>query len=191
MVRKIIDYFRRYPATHFVVEESRSADIIKKFPALASADAVSPYWIRDYKYVLARISHLTGNDQASKYQPTDFEIGRLFMERKAHDSAVYYMERFRKEHPNNKSVLLALGKIYPFLGRVEEAEDILKKAISLYPRDYSVHLALGFYYHVRYAMSGDKQFLLLADETYQHVLNINPYQIDVINDIPSKIAGYK
>jgi len=183
--------FSRYPATHIIVEEIGSWDIIEKFTGLDSTKLVATYWIRDFRYIVARISDLTGNRRAAVYQPTDFEIGRRFMEMKIYDSAFYYLERFKKKYPDNKSVLLALGEIYPIIGQVANAELIYQKAVSLYPRDFSVLLAQGIYYQARYTISGDRKFLNLAHRIYQEVVTINPYQADRIIEIASKIAKHQ
>jgi hypothetical protein len=183
-------FFSRYPATHIIVEEISSGDIVEKFTGLDSTRLVTAYWIRDFRYILARISDLTGNSRAAAYQLTDFEIGRIFMEKKIYDSAFYYLERFRKKYPDNKSVLLALGEIYPINAQVAKAELVYQKAVSLYPRDFSVLLAQGIYYQARYTISGDRQFLNLANRIYQQVLTMNPHHADRIMEIASKIAKH-
>ena len=181
-------FFRKYPITHLIVEIDRSADIVEKFPSLDNARPVTDFWIRDFQYVLVRISEQTGNGKAASYKPTDYEMGRYFLDNKVFDSAQFYLERFWTKHPDSKLALQRLGEVYPFVGEVERAGMMLKRARSLYPHDFSVCLALGVYYQLRYTFTRQQQYLDLAEETYHKVIEMNPNQVDEIYETAKKIA---
>jgi len=184
-------FFEKYPVTHLIVEINRSADIVEKFPSLDKPQPVTDFWIRDFQYIVVRINELTGNRRAALYQPTDFERGRYFLDNQVFDSALYYLERFQSKYPDSKQALQSLGEVYPFLGQVNRAEEVLKRACELYPRDFSVILALGAFYQIRYTISGNKKDLDLTQEIYHKVFDLNPYQTDEIMEMAKRIADYK
>lgn len=183
------DFFHKYPITHFALDAEAVGLIVRKYPELTDAKTVAEYWIRDSKIVVVRISDLTGNKQAAAYNPTDFEIGLRFMKDKIHDSALCYMEQFIREYPNNKSALKSLGTLYPINGQIDKGMSALQKAVALYPRDFSVFMALAVYYQTRYVASGDSQFKYLARKTYLKAIEINPYQADEAMAMAQKIGG--
>ncbi|PKK83744.1 MAG: hypothetical protein CVT49_06915 [candidate division Zixibacteria bacterium HGW-Zixibacteria-1] len=184
-------FFRKNPITHFAIDADASGMILDKYEELTSAITTALYWIRDGKIVIVNISHLTGNKEAARYQPTDYEIARIFMQDKVYDSALYYMERFTAKYPGNKSALKSLGDLYPLNGRPDKAMALLQRADSLYPRDFSVKFALAMYYQRRFVASGDDRFRHLARQTYEQVVAMNPYQADEVTEITRWIASLK
>ncbi len=185
------EFFKKYPVTHFVADVRGSSQITEKYPELINAAIVAEYWIRDSKIALVRISGLTGNIEAAGYQLTDFEIGRLYAERKIYDSALIYIERFASKYPDNKSALLMLGNLYPILGQVDFGRTAYEQATKMYPRDFSVHKALGIYYQMRSIAESDREYLYLARKSYDMAINLNPYQADEITEIIKKISQKK
>jgi len=184
-------FFAENPITHFVIDAMASGHVLNKYEKLMSAIEITDYYIRDAKILVVDVSRLTGNEQAALYQPTDYEIARSYMKQKAYESALLYMERFIKQYPDNKSALKTLGDLYPLNGRPDEAMAYLKRAESLYPTDFIVKLSLAVYYQKRFVASGDDRFRHLARETYEQVIEINPYQADEVTEISRRIAGMR
>lgn len=184
-------FFAKNRITHFVIDAMASGMILDKYEELLSASQIAEYWIRDAKILVVNISHLTGNKQAAAYKMTDYETARAYMHQKAFESALMYMERFIAKYPNNKSALLALGDIYPLNGRPDDAMAALLKAESLYPRDFSVKMALAIYYQKRFMASNDDKYRRLARQTYEKVIELNPYQADEVTEITRRIADLR
>lgn len=185
------DFFRRHPVTHFAIDADASGLITDRFPELTAARTVAEYWIRDTKVIVVRISDLTGNRISGEYVPTEYEIGRHFMEKKVFDSALYYMERFAAQYHENKSVLRVLGELYPVNGQIDRAMPVLQKAVALYSYDFSILMGQATYYHKRYVATGERQFLYLAREAYESVSEKNPYRADEVAEMARKIALFK
>ncbi|UCD94575.1 MAG: hypothetical protein JSU69_00555 [Candidatus Zixiibacteriota bacterium] len=185
------DLFRKYPVTHIAVDVGASGAMIDRFPVFASAETVAEYWIRDTKILFVRIAGLTGSEEAASYQMTDYEKGRRFKDQQAFDSAQVYFERFAERFPENKSVLLALGDVYPFNRRLDDGLEALRSASKLYPDDFYVLMALAVYYQTRSVATGEKEYLSLARVTYRKVLEKNPYHWDEIKSISGKIMSFR
>jgi 4-amino-4-deoxy-L-arabinose transferase-like glycosyltransferase len=183
--------FKKFPATHFSIDAESSGRVIKEFPQLAPTKKIADYWIRDADVTIVDIYRLTDNPQAAQYRPTFYEIGRKFMDDKFYDSALVYMEQFAAQYPDNKSVLLALSDLYAINGNTEIGLLAVKKAASLYPRDFSVIMALGSYYEKIYVATGDRVYLNLALDKYKEVLILNPYQADEITKLRERFSRYK
>jgi len=175
--------FVKNPVTHFAIDAEHSGFVIEQYPELETAETVAEYWIRDAKVVIVRIGHLTGNPVAAAYVPTAYEIGRGFMNRSVYDSALVYMDDFVREHPNNKSGLRMLGDLYPMFGMVDRGVKALRRAVDLYPRDFSLKTGLGMLYQKRYMATDSSRYMQSAMEMYRAAAELNPYQADEIMEI--------
>lgn len=183
--------FQKYPITHFGIDASASGQIVSKYPELEDAEIVSDYWLRDSKILIVRTAEHMNIPESLMYRPTDYEIGRWFMNRERFDSALFFLERFIESHPDNKSTLRLLGELYPIVGKAGRAEEVLQRAVSLYPRDFSVHMSQAILYQKMYLATGDIRFKGLAVDAFSRVIELNPYQFDEIEAIIRAINQYK
>jgi len=183
------DYFRKYPITHMVVDPITSGDLISKYPELEKAVICSDYWIRENKYQVVRISHLTGNKIAGRYKPSDFEIGCEYFNNRIVDSALFYFNLFYSSHPNNKSTIRQLGDLYPVSGRPKKGIEFLKRGIKLYPDDYSFYMTLGIQYYYQSLLKSDRNLRNLSEASFAIAIQKNRFlseQIEIIKKNLSK-----
>jgi len=185
------DFFRKVPVTHFVIDAESSGRIINKYPELEAADEIAKYWIRDSEILVVRISKRTGNPDAERYRPTDYEIGRDFMKAGIYDSAVVYLERFATNHPDCKSSLKNLLDLYPMFDMIDQAISAANWVVTLYPDDFSVLMSLGIFYQKLYVATGDTSFRDISRKAYEKVISKNPYQADEVTEMIKKIDSYR
>jgi 4-amino-4-deoxy-L-arabinose transferase-like glycosyltransferase len=185
------DLFQKFPATHFAIDVDASGRIIEEFPELETTQKIADFWIRDADVAVVDIYKLTGNQSAESYRPTLFEIGRQFMNKKVFDSALIYVEQFANRYPDNKSALLALSDLYPIAGETNLGLLAIKKAVMLYPRDFSVLMTLGSFYEKSYIATGDRSYLNQALDKYREALALNPFQEDEITRLRERLSRFR
>ncbi|MFH2036822.1 MAG: hypothetical protein ABIJ45_10500 [Candidatus Zixiibacteriota bacterium] len=181
------DFFKKNPATHFLIDAEASGTIIKKFPELENAKTVGEYWIRDAKILLVRISDIVDKSHSS-YHLTDYEIGKRFLDQREVDSAAKYIEQFHSYYSDCKSSMKTLGELLPMIGQVDEGTKLLIEASLRYPRDWSLHFLLGTHYQQRALYENNRNYLAMARQEYEKTLEINPYQWNEIETIINKIG---
>lgn len=141
------DLFKRFPITHLVVDEANEKRAREDYPDLMSkAEVLATYGIRGYAVKLIRVAGVTGNEQASQYQPTAFEEARHWVDQANNDSARVYFERYLDEDIPNYSADMALGTAY--IGEENYARALvhLRKAHDFAPRDVLANYYLGYAY---------------------------------------------
>jgi len=184
------DLFLKNPVTHFAIDINAADLILEKYPQFKKAHMVTDYWINDVRVVIMRISDLTGNPEAARYELTDYEKGHRFIENNVYDSALYYMQKFNKEYPENKSALRALAGLYPVTGDAERGLEVLNRAVALYPHDFSLQMDLAVYYQKMYVATGEEWMMSMARKHYEKVLELNPYHWEEINATARMIGNH-
>jgi tetratricopeptide (TPR) repeat protein len=80
-------------------------------------------------------------------------LGQLYLWKKQHEQAIVEAERTVAVVPNDADSYLHLGNILTFVGRLEEAVELIKQAMRLnprYPSMYLVSLAIAYRVAGRY-----------------------------------------
>ncbi len=185
------DLFKKFPVTHFAIDANGTSTVAEEFPCLKEAVPIADYWVRDADILVGKINLVTGNQQAAEYRPTDYEIGRKFFLARQYDSAGIYFERFASRYPDNKSVLHSLSELYALTGQPELGLKLIQKAAALYPRDFSIQMALASYFQRSFVATGDKTYQKLAEECYLRVTRMNPYQVDEAAELIRKISAFQ
>ena len=62
-----------------------------------------------------------------------FENAYALEEQGQHDKALELRERLAQRYPKNERITIVVGRSLAFLGRVEEAESVYRKAIFMFP----------------------------------------------------------
>ncbi len=141
------DFFKRFPITHLVVDEGNEKRARQDYPdVMSKAEVLATYGIRGYPVKLMRVAGATGNEQASKYQPTAFEEARHWVDLANNDSARVYFERYLDEDIPNYSADMALGTAYIGEDNYAKALLHLRKAHDFSPRDVLANYYLGYAY---------------------------------------------
>ncbi|SYZ74372.1 membrane hypothetical protein [Candidatus Zixiibacteriota bacterium] len=183
--------FEKFPVTHFAIDADGTTTISDEFPALKNTVPITDYWIRDADVLVGKINQVTGNPIAAQYQPTDYEFGRQYFLAGQYDSARVFWEQFAARFPDNKSVLRSLSELDALTGLPELGMQSIQKAAALYPRDFSIQMALATFYQRYFIATGNPAFQELAKECYLKVVEMNPYQSDEAADFIRKISSFR
>lgn len=144
-----VDYqfFQRFPITHLVVDEGNEARARQDYPEVMSqAHLLATYTLRGYDVKLLRVAPAAGNANALSYQPTDFELARMWLDQENTDSASFYLQRYLAGGKPNYSANLALG--LSLLSESQNAASLpyLKAAVDFSPRNVLARYYLGYAY---------------------------------------------
>ncbi len=137
---------KQYPVTHIAVGTNSLADHLANSRLLQSAPVLTTFWLRDNFVKLQRVNHLTGNQQAEKYRPTEFEKAIDLMYARRFEEAAVLLGRFIREHPNNKAALLEQYYLVQFLRGPAAAKDALDALYKSAKDDYAIGLTAAIYY---------------------------------------------
>jgi hypothetical protein len=88
-------------------------------------------------------------------------------------------------------VLHSLSELYALTGQPELGLKLIQKAAALYPRDFSIQMALASYFQRSFVATGDKTYQKLAEECYLRVTRMNPYQVDEAAELIRKISAFQ
>ena len=79
-----------------------------------------------------------------------YNLGVLYGERKLREQALRYMEQALQKNPDNASALNYLGYSFAERGeRLDEAEELIRRALELRPDDGYITDSLGWVYYMR------------------------------------------
>ncbi|MCK4858189.1 MAG: hypothetical protein KAT58_09490 [candidate division Zixibacteria bacterium] len=141
------EFFSRFPITHLVVDAGNESEARKNYPRVMSqAHLLATYHIRGWPVKLFRIAGTTGNEEAGRYQLSDFEKARYWVDQQNNDSARYYFGRYLEADIPNYSVDLALGTKYAGEEDYPKALYHLGKVHRFAPRDFLNSLYMGYTY---------------------------------------------
>lgn len=173
--------FTRYPITHLAVDASNWQQASRDYPALAKAQPVTTYWIRDVEIGVYSIGPLFGKTEAAAYKPTLFEqASSLYMAGNA-DSAGRTVAQFLKGHPDSKSGRMLLVQTLLELGKTEPAKQIMVLLAADFPTDFNIQLQCGRLLQVLALQSGDRNLLSRSQSYYAQSAKVNPFKADLAN----------
>jgi 4-amino-4-deoxy-L-arabinose transferase-like glycosyltransferase len=147
---------RRFPVTHLAVGNSSleaqisNSDLLKKSPVLTT------FWLRDNYVKLLRINHLSGNSEAAKYKPSDFEQAIDLMYAKKFAEAEQVLGRFLRTFPHNKAALIEQYYLVQLVRGPAAAKATIDELYEYYHDDYTVTLLAAIYYKNMAEKTGDR-----------------------------------
>lgn len=137
--------FRKYPITHLAMEKSNFDAAKNIYPEIMEkADKVCYFFLNCRKITIYRIAHLTGNEQASAYKMSDYEISGQFYHLGQQSEGDFYLKRFQKLYPDNMIGNMQCGyDAFQNKKDYEAAVRFFQRAIDFSPTNYFIHSLLG------------------------------------------------
>ncbi len=145
-LKKFENDCREYPVTHLALATATMKVQMPNSDLLGKAPVLGTYYLRNNVVRLVRISHLTGNDQAAKYHPTEFERATDLMYADRLTEAHQALESFLKRHPRNKAALTELYYLTQFVRGLNDAQPLMDELVRHFGDDLSVTLLAAIYY---------------------------------------------
>lgn len=79
--------------------------------------------------------------------PSEYQLGEIFWRKHDAEQAVKHYSRAAKLRPNFVDALVALGKVWTFHDRAQEAANVLREAVKIDPGNEVAHYRLAQAYH--------------------------------------------
>ena len=183
--------FLTYPITHLALEKGGNLErAIQDYPeVMKQAQRVTTYWIRNIPVEIYRIAEYTGNPRTQGYQLTDFEKGKMMINQGNVDSALFFMEKFEAEQPENFSGHQSLAETYYALNDLNRTEEELKKAIQFHPTDFFVYQQLGQVYLALNDVTGEDIYVTKAIEAWERSVKLCPENTELLSQL-RELRGY-
>ncbi|MBK7143291.1 MAG: hypothetical protein IPH75_14550 [bacterium] len=140
------EQLRQYPVTHIAVGNNSLADQIGNSELLKRAPVLTTFWLRDNFVKLLRVNHLSGNAEAERYRPSEFEVAIDLMYARRFEEAEQMLGRFIRQHPKNKAALLEQYYLVQFVRGPAAAKDALDALYANFHSDYAIGLTAAIYY---------------------------------------------
>ncbi len=137
---------RRFPVTHLAVGNSSLDAQISTSELLMRSPVLTTFWLRDNYVKLIRVNHLSGNPDAAKYKPSEFEQAIDLMYAKKFTEAERMLGRFLRTFPRNKAALIEQYYLSQFVRGPDAAKGTIDQLYSYYRDDYAVSLLAAIYY---------------------------------------------
>ncbi len=169
------DFFRKYPVTHVLLDESNENRARSDYPELMdSAAHVVTYHIGPEQVRLFRIAGLTGNSEAHRYVPSILERAIALYQANRTDEANVLAARFLEEHPENLSGYLTVATVAAQHGQLALAEHSFKKAIEFSPTNYHLISTFATFYRDWYAATGDVKYKQESLKQFERAIKLVP-----------------
>jgi len=177
--------FKKFPFTHLAMDANnlRLADLI--YPGLIISSEVAKYWIRDVEVSIRRIDRAAMGLKTVSYQLSDYEKAIGFIVQAEVDSTYYYLDRFTKQYPDNRSALMLMPEVLIMMGQIDQAFAQIKNIMKKYSDDFSVFLKCGFFYYRAHLITRSESYKIQSDNAFNRAIELNPYiekQIPIIRD---------
>ncbi len=159
--------FDKYPISHIVVDRSNWDQAITDFPNLRNSVGLALYTIRDFPGKLFRLPN-------AKVPLTDYEKGKIFLERGIADSSLIYAKKFNNKCPKNLFGLFLLVESYQAANQVEPCFELLNTIVKTNSENYRVHLFCKNFYNDIFKKIGNTDFRKMSRYHYEQALRLNP-----------------
>ncbi len=146
------------PLVRVAIQHLRTPDTLR----------VMKVWAREATYMIYSL-------QLPNYTPTDYELAMSSRTRNRLDSALFYLDRFLGEFPNNLTAQLERANIYATIGKVELAVKELKRLSQEYNNLFYVHYLVGQSYVPIAKITRDRNIFQNMREEYEKVIELNPF----------------
>jgi len=185
LTEKEPDLFDRFPLTHLALDLTNWDKAVEDYPGLNNSRKITLYWVRDVEISVVKINRGSMGVSDVHYMTTDFEKSAdYYNSARFPDSVYYYVDRFLKGHPTNKSGLRLLRNHYLAGGATDRGYAVDDRLIELYPDDYSMYFEKARAYYLFYATNRNRRLLEEANRYFGMAKSVNPYiDDDIINTI--------
>lgn len=140
-------YERRGDYDRALAELAR-ATLVKPAPELALYEATLRAKAGDLDGAVAQLESLI--EEQPDNDELYFSLGVIYGEADRHDRAIEYMERALEKNPDNANALNYIGYTWAEKGmKLDEAENLIVRAIELRPDDGYIIDSLGWVYYMR------------------------------------------
>jgi hypothetical protein len=153
------DIFTKFPVTHLVMDEGNEKRAREDYPEIMkNANFITRYLIRGIPVRLYCIGGLTGNAQAARYAPTDYERAQGFIAERNDDSATTYLRRYLSSGTPNYSANLYAADGLVSEKKYGDALAFYRKALDFSTRDPMSARGLGTCYLALAADQGNTAY---------------------------------
>ncbi len=181
--------FNKFPFTHLAMDASNLNVANVVYPGLKISSEVAMYWIRDVEISILRIDREAMGLRPVSYMLSDYEIAIDFFTRSELDSTYYYLGRFIKKYPDNRSALMLMPEVMIMRGSTDLGFAQIQKVMQLFPDDFSIFLKSGFLYYRAYLITGSEPYRIESDKAFNRAIELNPYIEDQIPYIKNHVSG--
>ncbi|MCP4703317.1 MAG: hypothetical protein GY865_01805 [candidate division Zixibacteria bacterium] len=159
--------FDKYPISHIVVDRSNWDQAKRDFPNLKKSIELALYTIRDSPGKLFRLPN-------ARVPLTDYEKGKIFLEREMPDSSLIYSKKFNSKYPKNLFGLFLLVESYQTANQLEPCFELLNTIVKANSENYRVHLFCKIFYNDIFKKIGNTDFQKMSRYHYEQALKLNP-----------------
>lgn len=178
-----VPILKEYPITHLALPSSLWRDLKKENPEFESVPVIARFWIRDNVNYVVPIYDRFGNEQAMKYQPTQFEQAARLMSTGGIIPPDSLLREFLKTHPDNRTATVYLYHWLAHIGKIDECGPLVEQLVSRYPTDFVVNTLAAIYYRTMSELSGDQALLSTAAEYLDRAVRYNPVNEKVLRQM--------
>jgi len=140
-------FFNKFPVTHLLVDKSNEEIARREYPEIMSdAYSLNQYVIRGFPVKLFAISHVSPNEEASAYSPTNYETSKIWDSKGNADSAMHYMQSFMENNPGSYTAHTYLAMKLSQTD-LQKSLNHFKRAYELSLGDASLSYAVGITYY--------------------------------------------
>ncbi len=181
--------FNKIPFTHLAMDASNLNVAIAVYPELKISSEVAKYWVRDVEVSILRIDREEMGLRPVSYILSDYEKAIDFLTRSELDSTYYYLARFIKKYPDNRSALTLMPEVMIMRGLTDKGFAQIQKVMQLFPDDFSIFLKCGFLYYRAYMITGLEPYRIESDKAFDKAIKLNPYIEEQIPYIKAQVPG--
>ncbi len=184
--------FEIFPFTHLALDASNLYIAGIVYPGLKISSEVAKYWIRDVEVSIQRIDRDSMGLKPVSYKLSDYEKAINFLTESELDSTYYYLDRFIREYPRNRSALMLMPEVLIMRGLINQGFEQIQNVMKLFPDDFSVFLKSGFLYYRAYMITRSESYRIQSDNAFNRAIELNPYikdQIPLIKDQVKETSG--
>jgi len=192
MAFKDTTLFDKFPFTHLAVDAGNLNIAYLVYPELKISSEVAKYWIRDVEVSIKRLDREAMGLEPVLYHLSDYEKAIDFLSESELDSTYYYLDRFIKKYPRNRSALMLMPEVLIMRGSTNQGFEQIQNAMKLFPDDFSVFLKSGFLYYRAYLITRSESYRIESDKAFNRAIKLNPFienQIPYIKDQVREISG--